>query len=203
MLYTSTALAVALLAGMWVRSAFRMDLIERGYGYYAPPVNPNAPAETDLSGCWTYHARGVSLMSWDSAVSFGFSEYVSYAPRREELDSWADFPRWDAVSMPMRGPLSDESIAVYDGPLNWRVWRLGFQQSARQGTTAQAVLVPYPVLMFLIAIPAWIAWRRDRRRARHIARGQCVRCGYDCRGATRCPECGRAVEPGPIVAQAK
>ncbi|MBL8764174.1 MAG: hypothetical protein JNM07_07885 [Phycisphaerae bacterium] len=45
------------------------------------------------------------------------------------------------------------------------------------------------VLALLLAVP--LAFRALRRRHR----GLCVRCGYDLRGLTTCPECGRAGPP--------
>ena len=57
-----------------------------------------------------------------------------------------------------------------------------------------AVRVAYP---WLIALPAMIvlaSLRAGFRSWRRIARGCCVRCGYDLRASSeRCPECGTAM----------
>jgi hypothetical protein len=79
--------------------------------------------------------------------------------------------------------------------------RLGFRFTwGRFGRQFEAgVFVPawFVVLMLalLTALPGmWL--RRDARRRRRAANGQCVPCGYDLRGAEheRCPECGAVVE---------
>ena len=54
----------------------------------------------------------------------------------------------------------------------------------------RAVAVSLLKLSFLIAIPTYILWRRDRRHPP----GHCQGCGYDLTGneSGMCPECGEA-----------
>jgi hypothetical protein len=64
-----------------------------------------------------------------------------------------------------------------------------------------AVLLPMWFVVFLFAtlpLAAGVRHVRRRRRARRLAAGCCIACGYDLRASPeRCPECGRAADaPG-------
>ena len=82
--------------------------------------------------------------------------------------------RWQREQVPERLP---------DGTIAWNpmaeTWTLDLR----------------PLLPLAAVLPAWWGWRwgHGRRRRDRIARGLCVRCGYDLRATPgRCPECGDA-----------
>ena len=81
--------------------------------------------------------------------------------------------------------------------------RLGFQfvsegvpLGGSSFLTVIGIIAPSWFVVATSAVPpglAYLVWRRRRRARLRLARGQCVRCGYDLRGTPeRCPECGAA-----------
>jgi hypothetical protein len=54
----------------------------------------------------------------------------------------------------------------------------------------------FVILLFaLLPLVAGVRLARRRRRARRLAAGCCIACGYDLRASPeRCPECGRAAD---------
>ena len=80
--------------------------------------------------------------------------------------------------------------------------RLGELLAAAAGTVVVIVVTQVYTPYFLaVAVPLLIAWftviqRRNLLRAKRLAEGRCLGCGYDLTGNLSgvCPECG---EPSP------
>src|SRR5690606_5092618 len=85
------------------------------------------------------------------------------------------------------------------GPLNWRVGRLGMYTEGRQGSVARIVSAPHWILLLAAASPLLAAEARAMRRRRRRRHGRCAECGHE-RGKGRrnetdpCPECGTALQ---------
>jgi hypothetical protein len=83
------------------------------------------------------------------------------------------------------------------------IWKkLGFNHSVQ--ATSHVIWIPSWLIIGCCAgTSALAAWplRRMRRRRTRAARGLCLACGYDLRGAehARCPECGAVVTAAAAV----
>ena len=70
--------------------------------------------------------------------------------------------------------------------------RLGFGYG-RTSDGLSSIIFPYWVLVILVSIPLVHDAVRGLRRRRRLARGRCMKCGYDLRGTPGAsPECGAA-----------
>lgn len=158
------AVLLAGLAGLWVRSLYRIDQLtrvpEEGNGWRVASV-----AGTLHFGTASRLMHGPGLRWQCSAVDGPLTDWAWMYPSPDELRRWAGF----AVA-----------AGSYDLGPAWVPYRV--------------VVVPMWALMVPAAIPQvlWFAGV-VRRRARRIA-GRCVWCGYDLRASPeRCPECGHRV----------
>jgi hypothetical protein len=98
---------------------------------------------------------------------------------------------------------------------NWASWRLEgryndswvpgwdrrYFSDANFTIDQWAVKIPYIWVALLTAVAPgyWLGTRRSARRRRRLARGLCIKCGYDLRAhraGQRCPECGTPVPAG-------
>jgi hypothetical protein len=82
------------------------------------------------------------------------------------------------------------------------IYHRGYQPEMNALFTPDFVIgLPYwPLCAAFAALPlgrAWFSFHESRWRAR-TARGECARCGYDCRATPdRCPECGTVPSTPP------
>lgn len=177
-------------AGMWVRSLGWLDHGGYGHGWFAEP----APRES----MWRFVAGRVFVTSNSGVLLLGVSRYTSYSSDRAGLSQWETYGGWEGSSMQGVHLRADRVVAWRWGSLtDWQAGGLGVIEQSRQGEDAQIVSLPWSMVIGAGGVPAaWVAWRR-RRRARRLAAGQCLRCGYalgpaDEQGMRRCSECGRA-----------
>ena len=148
------------------------------------------------------HQRAVHLVSGKGGVCL-LTAFLQFAPSESYDEVVTDgWPR------PFHIPSEPNK---YAGNYNFASWRdsggrvlLGFGYDTRPtngigAASIHALIVPWPVVILAVGLPALWYHRSVRRRALRLRRSQCVRCGYDLRGTPgRCPECG--AEPVPDAA---
>lgn len=175
----AAAISLLLLAGtiaLWVRSYRVSDALQK---------------ERNIGGVntwWFMHSgRGRLFVARHRIV------WVSKADAPPECDH-----PWKHETEPPYGGMPPVAAVSGQGVRAWS--RFGFAHVTRElhppnyQSGYRAVAIPFWALAALFALTPLIwatglrGWVRRRRR---IARGLCVRCGYDMRATPeRCPECG-------------
>jgi hypothetical protein len=169
-------LVLAAMAGLWVRSLWRVDLL-----IYAPRGSDRAYRLECSWGELTFSREDASLLPVES----GYSRYVYPQPRGQR---WRDIFQGE--------PLSPWNYLGF-GYRNWT--------SVLEPTNDLPPLPPWVtralILPIWLAMGLWIAaaalprLAAAQRRRRRLRRGLCPMCGYDLRATpNRCPECGHVVQ---------
>ena len=189
-LLASLSLLLALAtAGLWIRSAWRIDVI-----LHRRDVRTASDGWSGTSAITNLSSRAGRIGFQKKSAEF---EGV-YNPRAGEFK---DADRWKFSSDPVAtGGLSDSRSFIAEATSSgWRA-----EGAARQGGPGRSrdfsarVQIPHWFLVFLFSLlPAVrvIRWQLRRRRARELGPDArpCPSCGYDRRATpTRCPECGHA-----------
>jgi len=102
----------------------------------------------------------------------------------------------DAMSMSAGESNETRDWLFTPGAAKWhfagfRVSRGTIAATPSVGWHYTALIVPYGLLVIVLAILPLRTFRRALVRRRHLRRGHCLECGYDLRQSPeRCPECG-------------
>jgi hypothetical protein len=173
MLVASFAL-LPLIVGLWIRSTRSSDemgwIRPRGHDYSKFDLLAIVDAPGSIGAWWFQsYATGTTLTPSDVGLHF------TTLPASDAVgDDFAHFPQMRKFE--------------YFGFLVETAWI----PSPGGGLGIHAVLVPFWLLALISLIPP-IVWLK--RRARRVATGYCLQCGYDlCASKERCPECGKKIE---------
>jgi hypothetical protein len=177
-------------AVMWIRSYF----VGEAFDWSLPSQDPLVD-------------RSLSINSGRGGIAFSFDQWAAWelGVRKPALrnQSVKSFQHIELVK------------PYYPRVLN-SAWfsRWGFEWSGYDVTIsptsvgngiikARNILVPYWSLLVPTAIPA-LVWlmllKKRRKRNGRLAKGLCLRCGYDLRATPqRCPECGAEPDPWALA----
>ena len=121
------------------------------------------------------------------------------------LDRHPDFSLgWACQAKPDRDLFDDVPPSLFDThPPVAGFFVAHFESTAEE--YAQILLPMWFVVSLFAILPlaAGVRLVRHRRRARRLAAGRCIACGYDLRASPEwCPECGRAAAGQPAAGSA-
>ena len=177
-----TALLIVCLATsvLWIRSYVRVDLAQ----------------DTDMwreGENWYWRDRivrsergGVRLRIWGCLLRDpGFAEMQEHKPGQRSITAHGPGELGPGLRFP--------DNLWFDFDRRVRFAPIGsFAAAVVIHMDRLSVHVPYWPIVVLSGLPPAVWLTRRRRVKRRIARGQCLRCGYDLRETPdRCPECGQ------------
>ena len=156
------------LAGMWIRSEYRADIIE-----YSLVTSVQSPPAKKYRYVFTMSNDGRFIIDviWVDYADDVFIAPSAYRPLKWEAKPSVRIPAEDWLSRDwhLRLPIGKENQEITIG-------------------------MPYWAAVLLAGlVPAMVVYRQMSRRGA-VAAGHCARCGYDLRETPeRCPECGTVV----------
>jgi hypothetical protein len=184
-------------AGMWVRSERGLDQVVYRYGL----EDRRWPGAE--SPYWVA-TQSVFFLSNSGVCLFGLGEFADWSAWFSEGRTQRTAGGLRTVSL-RRTFLAAEQVTDWRwaSVTDWHFGGLGLIEYGR-GQPGRAVVLPWSVVMGLFGMPAAMVATLRQRRARKVAAGVCLKCGYlmghrltD--GVRRCSECGRVAEE-PIKA---